>query len=278
MNQIPKAGDAFPNAELIDHTGHQLALSSFTKPSRLDRLVGFETGYPLIVVFGRGFFCPRDQEQLRQLVQFRSEINVNYARLVWISVDAPLVHAAFRVGLNANWPFLSDESRDLTRSLGVLDDTEGEYAFRPRPFTFVLHPDLRIHRVYDGWYFVGRPTLEELRQDLRTVMRESSSYPYDAWNTDRVKAVRIPAQDWLGEIPALGANGLRVSSGVVKWFDLQSGNGAIQPGDSSEEVYFNFTAIPGEGYRTIRPGANVRFEVVDGLHGLSARNVQETSK
>lgn len=79
MNQIPKAGDAFPNAELIDHTGHQLALSSFTKPSRLDRLVGFETGYPLIVVFGRGFFCPRDQEQLRQLVQFRSEINVNYA-------------------------------------------------------------------------------------------------------------------------------------------------------------------------------------------------------
>ena len=124
----------------------------------------------------------------------------------------------------------------------------------------------------------GRPTLEELRQDLRTVMRESSSYPYDAWNTDRVKAVRIPAQDWLGEIPALGANGLRVSSGVVKWFDLQSGNGVIQPGDSSEEVYFNFTAIPGEGYRTIRPGANVRFEVVDGLHGLSARNVQETSK
>jgi cold shock CspA family protein/peroxiredoxin len=282
MNQIPKVGDAFPDAALKDHTGKTRSLSDFTKPSQIDHLLGFETGYPLIVVFGRGFFCPRDLEQLRQLVRFQAEINVNYARFVWISVDAPPIHAAFRAGLGANWPFLSDESRDLTRSLGILDDTEGEYAFRPRPFTFVLHPDLRIHRVYDGWYFVGRPTLEELRQNLRAVMRESSSYPYDCWNMDRVKAVRIPAQDWLGEIPALGANGLRVSSGVVKWFDLQSGNGVIQTNSSSnassEEVFFNFTAIPGEGYRTVRAGANVRFEVVDGLHGLSARNVQETPK
>jgi cold shock CspA family protein/peroxiredoxin len=237
-------------------------------------------------VFGRGFFCPRDQEQLRQLVQFQSEIKVNYARLVWVSVDAPLVHAAFRAGLDANWPFLSDESRELTRSLGILDETEGEYAFRPRPFTFVLHPDLRIHRVYDGWFFVGRPTLEELRQDLRAVMRQSPSHPYDARNSDQVKAVRIPAQEWLEGAPPLGANGLRVLNGVVKYFDLQSGNGVIQADDpnnidpnkrdSSQDVFFNFTAIPGEGYRTVQAGIHVRFELVQGHHGLSARNVQET--
>jgi cold shock CspA family protein/peroxiredoxin len=276
MNQTPKVGDVFPDATLKDHTGKTRSLSSFTKTSQIDHLLGFEAGYPLIVVFGRGFFCPRDREQLRQLVQFQNEINVNYARLVWVSVDAPLVQAAFRAGLAANWSFLSDESRDLTRGLGILDETEGEYAFRPRPFTFVLRPDLRVHRVYDGWYFVGRPTLEELRQDLRAIMEQSTSYAYDAWNTPEVKAVRIPAQEWLEGVPVLGANGLRVSSGVVKWFDLRVGNGVIQQTDSSLEIFFNFTAIPGEGYRTIRPGANVQFEVVEGQHGLSARNVQET--
>jgi hypothetical protein len=34
----------------------------------------------------------------------------------------------------------------------------------------VLRPDLTMHKIYDGWFFVGRPTLEELRQDLREVM------------------------------------------------------------------------------------------------------------
>jgi hypothetical protein len=38
------------------------------------------------------------------------------------------------------------------------------------PFTFSLLPDLTIHRIYDGWWYVGRPTLEELRQDLRQMM------------------------------------------------------------------------------------------------------------
>jgi cold shock CspA family protein/peroxiredoxin len=278
---IPDVGNLFPDAEFRDQTGKPRKLSSFTRPSRVDHLLGFEDGYPLILVFGRGFFCPRDREQLRQLVQFQSELEVNYARLAWVSVDAPLVHAAFRAGLGASFPFLSDESGERTRALGILDETEGEYPFCSRPFTFVLRPDLRVHRVYDGWYFVGRPTLEELRQDVRAIMQTSSSYTYDAWNTPQVKAVRIPAQDWLEGTPPLGANGLQVSDGVVKWFDLRSGNGVIVPDgsglhDADAEVFFNFTAIPGEGYRTIQPGTRVRFERVEGRHGVSARNIQET--
>jgi hypothetical protein len=35
------------------------------------------------------------------------------------------------------------------------------------PFTFALLPDLRIHRIFNGWYFVGRPTPEELRLTIR---------------------------------------------------------------------------------------------------------------
>ena len=42
------------------------------------------------------------------------------------------------------------------------------------PFTFALLPDLEIHRIWNGWYFVGRPTPEELRLPLRWtgIMRE----------------------------------------------------------------------------------------------------------
>jgi len=38
------------------------------------------------------------------------------------------------------------------------------------PYTFSLLPDLAIHRIYNGWWFVGRPTNEEVRQDLRAMM------------------------------------------------------------------------------------------------------------
>src|SRR3712207_8282086 len=41
-------------------------------------------------------------------------------------------------------------------------------------YTLSLHdalPILTIHRIYNGWFFVGRPTLEELRHDLREIMR-----------------------------------------------------------------------------------------------------------
>jgi cold shock CspA family protein len=40
-------------------------------------------------------------------------------------------------------------------------------------------------------------------------------------------------------------------------------------------VFFHFSAIPGEGYRTLRPGTSVRFEIVESEAGLTARNVQK---
>jgi len=48
---------------------------------------------------------------------------------------------------------------------------EFKYGLLALPYTFSLKPDLTIHAMYDGWWFVGRPTLEELRQDLRAIMQ-----------------------------------------------------------------------------------------------------------
>lgn len=62
----------------------------------------------------------------------------------------------------------------------------------------------------------------------------------------------------------------------MREFNLQTGNGTILQ-DDGEIIFFNFTAIPGKGYRTIQPGTQVIFEVVNGRFGLTARNVQKSA-
>jgi peroxiredoxin/cold shock CspA family protein len=270
-----RVGDVFPDFELPDHRKKPRRLSKFTKPSPMDEKLRVEDGYPLILIFGRGFFCPRDQQHMRLLVEFQDELAVNFGTLVTVSTDAPLVGAAFRAGLGADWPFLSDENREVIEGIGILDETEGEYAYVARPFTFVLHPNLTIHKIYDGWFFVGRPTLEELRQDLREVMSGRSDYSYEAHDTPEAKKIRIPQQEWIDGAPPLGANGLPVARGVVRTFDVAAGVGEIESDASEYGIFFHFTATPGEGYRTLKPGTPVRFELVENETGPTARNIQK---
>ena len=267
--------DQFPNIALLNQQNELTRLSHFTKPSLLDQHLGFLDGYPLILVFFRGFFCPRDQQQMRQFVEFQHELRVNYAKLVAISADPPLVQAAFRAGLGAQWTFLSDEQRIVIKQINILDETEGEYAYRAQPYTFVLRPDLRIHAIYNGWYFVGRPTNEELRHDLRTIMESRSDYRYETYDTQEVRKIRIPQQEWANGTPSLGANGLPIAQGVIRWFDLNAGIGMIAREGSDKDIFFHFTALPGQGYRTIRPGIPVQFEVVETRTGPTARNIQQ---
>jgi hypothetical protein len=91
--------------------------------------------------------------------------------MVSVSVDPPQVEAAFRAGLGARWTFLSDEKRRYLHEFDLLETTDSNHdPYVPTVFT--LFPDLRIHRVYNGYWFWGRPTLEELRHDLREISHE----------------------------------------------------------------------------------------------------------
>ena len=271
MPQTLTVGDLFPNIQLPDQNGRMRKLSSFTAQSEADRRYGFKDGYPVIVIFSRGFFCPRDKQQFRQLVEFQKELAVNFCKVVSISADSPIVSSAFRAGLGANWTFLSDQERAVIKQLNLLDETEGEYAYRALPYTFVLKPDLTVHRVYNGWYFVGRPTVEELRKDLRAVMQQLDYYSYEAFNTPHVKQIRIPQQTWEQEEKETGAP---TSKGRVESFDMRTGNGYIETDAVDVPVFFNFTAIPGSGYRTIHARTEVIFELVETPTGFSARNIR----
>jgi cold shock CspA family protein len=145
-----------------------------------------------------------------------------------------------------------------------------------QPYTFVLRPDLGIHKLYNGWWFVGRPTVEELRHDLRTIMEARADYHYEAYDTPEVRQVRIPQQEWANGAPALGASGLPVRRGVVRWFDGNAGVGEITDDETGRAVFFHFTAMPGQGYRTIQPGTAIAFEMIETPAGPSARNIQPT--
>jgi cold shock CspA family protein len=204
---------------------------------------------------------------MRQLVRYQEELAVNYCRVVAISADEPAVCGAYRYGLGASFPFLSDEKREAIDALGIRDETEGEYPGCAIPVTFILSPDLTIHKIYIGWFFVGRPTVEELRHDLRTLMSRRPNYTYEAYNNPAIKnSLRIPAEYWLNGVPELGANGNPVARGVVEWFSVDDGHGIIRREDG-QPVFLHFTGIPGEGYRTVRAGAEVAFEMVRGPMG-----------
>jgi hypothetical protein len=64
---------------------------------------------------------------------------------------------------------------------------------------------LTIHKIYNGWFFVGRPTLEEMRLDLRKIMETLSYYRYEAYDMPQVRQIRIPQQEWANATPPLGA-------------------------------------------------------------------------
>lgn len=70
--------------------------------------------------------------------------------------------------VGARFLFLSDAERRWLPRLGLLEETDALHEpYRPTAFT--LHPDLTIHRRYDGNWYWGRPTMEDLRQDMRAI-------------------------------------------------------------------------------------------------------------
>ncbi len=64
-----------------------------------------------------------------------------------------------------------------------------------------------------------------------------------------------------------------MAEGTVKWFSNEKGYGFIER-DEGDDVFVHFTAINMDGYKSLREGQRVAFEVVEGAKGLQASNVQ----
>lgn len=63
-------------------------------------------------------------------------------------------------------------------------------------------------------------------------------------------------------------------SGTVKWFNDAKGFGFIQPDGGGPDAFAHFSAIQSEGYKSLKEGARVSFELTQGSKGLMAANIQ----
>jgi peroxiredoxin len=192
-------GGVFPDYELPDHTR--------TK-RRLSALQGDD---PLILTLARGHYCPKEHQQHLQLAAFYPQIAVAYTKIATISTDDHHTSQEFRASVGAEWPFLSDPGRTIQQDLDIQEYTDP--AHNPMvPHTLVLKPGLVIHSVYNGYWFWGRPSVEDLRNDLRAVTAEirpdwdlaapglreawdtgdvSPFHGWNKWSPERVAAERL---------------------------------------------------------------------------------------
>src|SRR3954464_559318 len=149
-------GSVFPNYELPAHT---------TKRRRLSEL---QAQHPMVLVLSRGGFCPKDRRQAEGLVELHRELEVAYCRLVTITTDNITETNEYRTGVGAHRPFLSDAGRIVQKDLDIAEYTDPTH--NPMiPHVIVLEPGLIIYKIYNGYWFFGRPTVEELRHDLRAL-------------------------------------------------------------------------------------------------------------
>jgi len=128
-------GAIFPDYELSDHAAKRRKLSELQGPD------------PMVLVLSRGSFCPKDRRQAEGLVQLHRELEVGYCRLVTISTDNISQTNEYRSGVDpVHNPMI--------------------------PHVIVLEPGLVVYKIYQGYWYFGRPTMEDLRQDLRAVIRK----------------------------------------------------------------------------------------------------------
>jgi len=136
-------------------------------------------------------------QQHVELASAYPKIAVAYTQIVTISTDNILETREFRASVGAQWTFLSDAGRKLQKDLDIQEYSD-PFHDPMVPHTLVLKPGLVIHSLYNGYWFWGRPSIDELWRDLREATREirpdwdlSASGLREAWDAgDRSRFYR----------------------------------------------------------------------------------------
>lgn len=158
MRDDVREGARFPDYRLPDHDGAERQLSELQGEN------------PMLLHLSRGGFDPKEHTFLRHLVEAYADFRAAYTHIVVISTDAQLELNEFRDSVGAEFPFLADPKRTVRDDLDIVEFTDPVHDPMV-PHTFVLGPGLEIFKVYNGYWFWGRPTVEELHRDFREVLR-----------------------------------------------------------------------------------------------------------
>ncbi len=65
-----------------------------------------------------------------------------------------------------------------------------------------------------------------------------------------------------------------MATGLVKWFNDAKGFGFITPDGGGTDIFIHFSSIAMDGYKTLKQGSRVTFDLVEGPKGLHAQNIQ----
>ena len=154
-----RPGGVFPDYALPDHEGTVRTLSEL------------QVDDPMILTLARGHYCPKEHQQHLELAALQPKLAVAYTRIVTIATDRRHTLQEFRASVGAQWTFLSDPGRTVQKDLDIREYTDPEND--PMiPHTLVLKPGLVIHTVYNGYWFWGRPSVDDLWHDLRVASSE----------------------------------------------------------------------------------------------------------
>ncbi len=168
-------GGSFPDFQLPDHN------------KKIRKLSEIQNADALIVIVARGYHYRGDRLQHRLLVPFYPELAEGHSKLVTLINGNGKAAMGFRSRVGAYWPFLYDSKNVIINALDVADKSEEGGIIS---HTFVLKPGLVIYKVYNGYWYWERPSVEDLRKDLRMLHREMRS-EWGSFQPDRPSGILV---------------------------------------------------------------------------------------
>jgi peroxiredoxin len=152
-------GATFPDYELPDENGVLYRLSDLQGPDNL-----------MVLHLSRGEHCPRERQAHRELLKFHEWAAVGWTSLVSILPNDKHDTYKLKISTGANWTFLADEDLVVQQDLDIAEYTDTHHTASV-PHTLVLAPGLVVDKIYNGYWFWGRPSIYDLWADLRDLSR-----------------------------------------------------------------------------------------------------------
>jgi cold shock protein len=123
------------------------------------------------------------------------------------------------------------------------------------------------------WWSANATTLLNVQSGTRMTRPDASAGPLTGIPKAR-KSRRKPGRiAWIRQPRDEDGS---MATGTVKWFNDAKGYGFITPDDGSEDLFAHFSAINMQGFKTLKEGQKVSFDVVQGPKGKQASNIQKS--